>query len=248
MRTEAFGDAVVYHGDCLDILPILGPVSHIITDPPYEDDAHRPDRKITGRERGTIATAFNFGSIEESRFKVAAQMVGMCDGWLVAFCMAEGVRAWRDALEDAGAKYKRSMLWIKPDAMPQFNGQGPSVGFESLVSAWCGEGYSRWNGGGRVGTFYHNKNSGGKHEHPTQKPISLMQELVGLFSNDDETILDPFMGSGTTGMACLQLGRKFIGIEKDEKYFDLACKRLAMVYSEPRLPLPPPKPKQEAML
>lgn len=65
-----------------------------------------------------------------------------------------------------------------------------------------------------------------EHVHPTQKPIALMLELVSLFTDPDETILDPFTGSGTTGVACLRLGRKFIGIEKDPTYFALACERL----------------------
>lgn len=247
-REERFGDARLILGDCLEVLPTIGRVSHVISDPPYEDDAHRADRLITGRNRPIIAEAFTFGSIEATRNEVAAKAISICDGWFIAFCMAEGVRAWRDSIEAAGAKYKRSMIWIKPDAMPQFNGQGPSVGFEAMVSAWCGHGYSSWNGGGRVGTFYHNKNSGGKHEHPAQKPLPLMRELITLFSNPGELILDPFMGSGTTGYACIETGRQFIGIEKDPKYFDLACKRMAEAYSQPRLPLAIPSPKQSSFL
>jgi site-specific DNA-methyltransferase (adenine-specific) len=243
-REAVFGDARLILGDCLEVIPIIGRVNHVITDPPYEDDAHRADRKITGRNRPLIAEPFNFASIEATRDAVAVSMRSVCDGWLIAFCMAEGVRAWRDSIETAGAKYKRSMVWIKPDAMPQFNGQGPAVGFEMMVSAWCGDGYSQWNGGGRVGTFYHNKNSGGKHEHPAQKPLPLIRELIELFSSPGEIILDPFMGSGTTGVACIQLGRQFIGVEQNEEYFDIACKRMAEAYSQPRLPLAIPKPKQ----
>lgn len=239
VRREIIGEAEIYLADCLDILPTLGRVQAVITDPPYEDDAHRPERIITGRNRPVIATAFDFASIEATRDAVATRMVQICDGWLIVFCMAEGVRAWRDSIERTTARYKRSMLWIKPDAMPQFNGQGPAVGFEMMVSAWCGEGYSRWNGGGRVGTFYHIKNNGGKNEHPAQKPLPLMRELITLFSNPGDTILDPFMGSGTTGVAALELGRKFIGIEQHEHYFEIACKRLREAYAQPRLPLEP---------
>ena len=247
MRVERIGDATLYLGDCRDILPTLGRVDAVISDPPYEADAHRKDRKITGKNRGVIAEAFTFGAIDDIRGEVAEKMVSACKGWLLAFCMAEGVAPWRDCIEAAGAKYKRAMIWVKPDAMPQFNGQGPAAGFESIVAAWCGEGYSRWNGGGRPGTFYHNKNVGGKHEHETQKPVSLMAELVELFTWSGDTVLDPFMGSGTTGVACAKLGRKFIGVEINPKYFDIACRRIEAAYKQPDMFIQRPEPaKQES--
>lgn len=84
--------------------------------------------------------------------------------------------------------------------------------------------------------------------HPTQKPLSLMEWCLG-FVPDAGTILDPFMGSGTTGVACVNLGRKFIGIEIEPKYFDIACRRIEEAYKQPRLfAEPQAKPKQEALL
>lgn len=71
-------------------------------------------------------------------------------------------------------------------------------------------------------------------EHPTQKAVFIMEWCLG-FLTDAETIIDPFMGSGTTGVACANLGRKFIGIEIEEKYFDIACKRIETAYLQPRL-------------
>lgn len=85
-------------------------------------------------------------------------------------------------------------------------------------------------------------------DHPTQKPVQLMQWCLG-FLPDAQTILDPFMGSGTTGVACVNLGRKFIGIEREPKYFDIACRRIEDAYKQPRLfDEPPQKPKQESLL
>jgi DNA modification methylase len=85
-------------------------------------------------------------------------------------------------------------------------------------------------------------------EHPTQKPVALMAWCLG-FLPDARTILDPFMGSGTTGIACVNLGRKFIGIEREERYFDIACKRIAEAYKQPRLfEEPQPKPVQAVLL
>jgi len=80
-------------------------------------------------------------------------------------------------------------------------------------------------------------------EHPTQKPVSLMTWCLG-FLPDARTILDPFMGSGTTGVACVQLGRKFIGIELEPRYFDIACKRIDDELKRPRLDLGEPVQKQ----
>lgn len=84
--------------------------------------------------------------------------------------------------------------------------------------------------------------------HPSQKPIEIMTWCVKSIPADGQTVLDPFMGSGTTGVACAKLGRKFIGIELDEKYFDIACKRIEEAYKQPDLFLPPPaKPVQTTM-
>ncbi|MCP4122434.1 MAG: site-specific DNA-methyltransferase, partial [Bacteroidetes bacterium] len=91
----------------------------------------------------------------------------------------------------------------------------------------------------------------GKREtrvHPTQKPVEVMKWCVTKLPKGTETILDPFMGSGTTGVACAKLGRKFIGIELDETYFNIACERIQKAYDQPDLFIEPPKPQvQEDM-
>jgi site-specific DNA-methyltransferase (adenine-specific) len=117
------------------------------------------------------------------------------------------------------------------------------------MKAWFlhgrGGGRSQWNGGGRHGTFTFPKGEGVKPEHETQKPIKLMKELVMLFSNPEQTVLDPFMGSGTTGVACVKLGRKFIGIELDDKYFDIACRRIEQAYKQPDMFIEQPKKAEQ---
>jgi site-specific DNA-methyltransferase (adenine-specific) len=111
--------------------------------------------------------------------------------------------------------------------MPQLTGDRPGMGYESIVFTHR-KGRSFWNGGGRVAVFTHNKNTpGGAHHHETQKPLPLMLELVELFTDSGEVVLDPFAGSGTTGVACLRSGRRFIGIERDPKYAQVARDRLA---------------------
>jgi site-specific DNA-methyltransferase (adenine-specific) len=92
-------------------------------------------------------------------------------------------------------------------------------------------------------------NMDGGKVHPTQKPLRLMQWCIDQAGNP-QTILDPFMGSGTTGVAAIQMGRQFIGIEREKKYFDIACERIANAYAQPSLieTTPQPKPEQSTLL
>lgn len=245
MSKEIIGNCTLYLDDCLKLIPSLGKVDHVITDPPYE--------AITQNKWGVLSNVkfrnFNedgigFSAIDEIRDIAAKNIASIINGWAIVFCQAEGVRAWRDSFEMTDAKYKRAMVWVKPDAMPQFNGQGPSVGFENMVAVWGGSGHSSWNGGGRQGVFNHVKFNPDGNDHPTQKPLSLMKELVMLFTNAGQTILDPFMGSGTTGVACARMGRSFIGVEREPKYFEIACRRISEAYRQSDLFVTQPKQTQ----
>ena len=172
-------------------------------------------------------TPLSFAPIlEDERGSAAGQFVRLAQRWSILFCQVEAVMRWQDAMTDAGHAARRIGVWVKPDAMPQFTGDRPGMGYESIVFTHA-KGRSRWNGGGRVAVFTHNKNTpGGAHHHETQKPLPLMLELVELFTDPDDIILDPYCGSGTTGVACLRLGRRFIGIEKDATYAKVAHDRL----------------------
>lgn len=217
-------------GNCLELLKGLpaGSVDAVITDPPFENEAHTQQRRV---KRGEVCELepLPFAAITpEIRVAASREMVRVCRGWVLVFCQAEAVGMWRATLEEAGAKYRRAMVWVKPDGMPQYSGDRPGMGYESIVSVWCGSGGSTWNGGGRHGVFVHSKRCGtGENDHPTQKPTVLMLDLVKLFTNPGDTILDPFCGSGTTGVACIQTGRNFIGFEIDPGYCDIARRRIA---------------------
>ena len=237
----------VVTGDCLAVLPTLpaGCVDAVVTDPPFEDEAHTMQRRKLGKAAGDgreiVEAPLDFAPITpEARTGVSVESKRICSGWMLAFCQAEAVAAWRTCLEKAGISYKRSMVWVKPDGMPQYSGDRPGMGYESIVAGWCGEGGSEWNGGGRHGVFTFNKSNGtGPNEHPTQKPVRLMLELVRLFTDQIDIVLDPFCGSGTTGVACVQTGRRFIGIELEEKYAAIARRRIA---DAAPLFVPPPTP------
>lgn len=237
-------------GDCTEVLPLIEARGHIISDPPYEESVHRAkDRSNVNRtDGGPALRPLTFDSIEKIRPVVAPMMIERCDGWLIAFCSSEGIAAWRDALEDAGAKYKRACFWHKPDAAPQFNGQGPGYAVEPFVTAWCGSGYSRWNGGGRRNLFEHPTNGRDRDgTHETEKPLSLMGEIVTLFTDRGQLVIDPFMGSGTTGVAAVKSGRRFIGIEKDPDYYATAKRRILAALNQPDLFVPIPKPEQVSL-
>ena len=243
---KSIGNCQAICGDCLEILPSLGKVSHVICDAPYEDVLHESMGCITRTDGGPAKDSFGFDGIDSIRNNLAKLMVGASAGWVLVFCIAEGVRVWRDALQGAGAKYDTCLAWVKPDAMPRFNGQGASRGFECIVTAWAGKGHRSWNGGGRKGVLYHSR--GEAHEHPTQKPLTLMKELVGLYTNPGDTVMDPMMGSGTTGVACAMMGRKFIGIEQQEKWYDVACKRIKEAQKQADLFVPQTTAKQQSFL
>lgn len=233
------GDCTLYQGDCLEIMPTLGKVDAVVTDPPYEEELHKAANKKTinkTRYDGRTLPDIDFEGVNKIRPKLCESFVTASQGWVIVFTLAEGVREWRDGLQKNGAKYDTCLAWVKPDAMPRFNGQGAARGFECAVTAWCATGYRSWNAGGKRGVYTHLVNGPKRHGvHPTEKPTSLMVELLSDFTNHGQTIFDPFMGSGTTGVACAKLGRKFIGIELEPKYFDIACKRIEDAYKQPDL-------------
>ena len=225
-RVEQIGDCQLFLGDCLEILPTLGKVDAVVTDPPY---GMKWDGKVTRGKNGTGkrgATRHYGETIEgDDREFNAAPFLGMGD------CIFWGFNHFPSALSRGTA-----LVWLKRY----------DEGFGSFLSdaeiAWMSRGHGVYC---RRDVSLQGEST--SRAHPTQKPVQLMQWCLG-FIPDAHTILDPFMGSGTTGVACVKLGRKFIGIEICEKYFDIACRRIEAATREPRLPLAEPKPKQEAML
>lgn len=230
---------VVLEGDCLEILPTLSPksVAHVITDPPYSERVHEKRKHmlegsggVGGYDGLARATDLGFGHITS---KMAAGVVEhvariICR-WGLFFCDSEGCHCWMEHAEAAGLEHVRMGVWVKRGATPQFTGDRPGSGFE-MVEVVHRPGRKRWNGGGRHAVWTHpivSPHGSDGRFHTTPKPVSLMLELVELFTDPGEVVLDPFAGSGTTGVACLRLGRRFIGIEKDPKYAALARERLA---------------------
>lgn len=235
-------NVMLYHGDCAKILPTLTPVAHIITDPPYSEHIHsnvRSRRMQSANDRGgrygadvrrNVSLGFDHLS-PELRKTCAAEFARLAERWVLVFSDVESDHLWRDDLSDAGLDYVRTGAWIKVGATPQFSGDRPATGFEAITIAHP-KGRKRWNGGGKHAVWTHpivldRGRTGGVRLHTTQKPQPLMQELIGLFTDEGETILDPFAGSGTTLTAARMLGRNSIGIEASEKYCEIIARRLS---------------------
>lgn len=249
MKRVDIGDHTLYCGNCIDVFDDWNRdvrISHIITDPPYAAEAHTKQRRVLGkgitkcRELTNQPLPFEAltAEVQEQLCIFAAQQ---CDGWLIAFCQAESIGDWKRAMEEWGIHWRRAGVWVKPDSSPQLSGDCPAVGHEAIAIAWCGDGRSTWNGGGSRAVWTFSKHDAGSghggavNEHPTQKPLALMEKLVSQFTLPDQVIIDPFMGSGTTGVACVNLGRIFIGVETNKEYFDIACKRIAAAHAQQRL-------------
>ncbi len=255
-HVEHLGDGVEMHlGDMLEVLPTLGKVDHIIGDPPYEDELHAAVGKFASlRNDGKVYASqkldsLGFDGVNADRARMAAVCVEASDGWLILFTLAEGVRAWRDDIQAAGAKWDTTLAWVKPDASPRFNGQGAARGFENAVTAWCGKGYRSWNGGGKRGVYTHLVNHGRQGEHPTEKPVPLMAEIIADFTKPGQLICDPFCGSGSTGVAAVRHGRRFIGIEQSQRWFDLSCRRIEAALKQGDMFIEQPKrPEQLSIL
>lgn len=233
--TPYYADEAVtlYHGDCLALLPLLPIVDHVITDPPYakvvvNTSKTGPSGGIGG-ERRELGYA---GLGGEDYVAIGAHIARLTQRWALVFCDAESLTTWRIALETHGMKHARMGAWVSPACTPQFTGDRPGTGWEACEIAHAGKGRWWWNGGGTPAVWIYNRPVNGTPErenagHPTPKPLALLTRVVSDFTDEGDTILDPFAGSGTTGVAAKLNGRKAILIEREEKYCAVAAKRLA---------------------
>lgn len=234
MKPYYSDDAVtIYHGDCRRILPQIERVGVMLTDPPYSPHTHAKQwigAALTAGGDKRVSTAhkeLGFDPLtDELRAFICAEAKRAVERWSLAFCDTESAHLWRNDYVAAGLDYVRTCFWDKVDSAPQFTGDRPAASVEAIVCAHP-SGKKRWNGGGRRNVFRHAVNGErGPKPHPSTKPLMLMPELVTLFTEPAELIVDPFMGSGTTLRAAKDLGRRAIGIELDERYCEIAAKRM----------------------
>lgn len=228
-RVEHLAEGVtLYLGDCREILPTLGKVDAVVTDPPY--GIGESNKK--NLSRGTLAKPKDYGDYDWDKAPPPA--------WLIS--MLQDMSRWQIIFGGNYFNLPPSSCWLVWDKK---NG---SNDFADCELAWTNmpKAVRRiewlWNGMIRKGSDI--------REHPTQKPLGVMAWALDQLPADVRLICDPFMGSGTTGVAAIQKGLQFVGVEREAAYFDAACIRLQEALSAPKLfsEAPAPIALQEAML
>jgi site-specific DNA-methyltransferase (adenine-specific)/modification methylase len=201
---EQIGRATLYLGDCRDILPMLGKVDAVVTDPPYG---------IKAAKDGTVgasksAAVRDFGNADWDNEPIAAELlqsIRSAGRWQIVF----------------GGNYydcPPASCWLVWDKLNSGNFADAELAWTNLPKAVRVIRYL-WNGMIR-------EQGAQRGDHPTQKPLEVMKWCIGHLPEPNDLILDPFMGSGTTGVAAIQMGKAFIGIEREERYFEAACRRI----------------------
>jgi DNA modification methylase len=206
------GDATLYCGDCMDILPTLQKVDAVITDPPYGIGEAAGKNK----SRGNLAIAIDYGNDDWDN--------NIPSNELMSLVTSAGI--WKAIFGGNYFGLPASSCWLVWDKL---NGNNDFADCELVWTNWpraVRRIQWRWNGMLRQGNE--------KRYHPTQKPMQVMSWIISLCPKAD-TIIDPFMGSGTTGVSAIQMGRKFIGIEREQKYFDIACSRIEIAHAQGKL-------------
>lgn len=245
------GNCDLYLGDCLSIMPLLGKVDAVVTSPPYNFGGFNRD----GRQ-----SAYNsyYDNLPEKDYRdwvcSVVDALPLLDGasvfWNYKGRYVDGVYKHPWWVADAfKLRLVQEIIWNYPSSpdvakikfYPRLEyifyfAKGKPKYFNENAASET----NLWK-------FSHHENAASKH--PAPFPLQLPNRCISASTLNGETVLDPFMGSGTTLVACAKMGRKGIGIECDAEYFDIACRRVAEAYAQPDLFVEPPKPpKQEAML
>lgn len=231
-RIETLAEGVtLYLGDCREILPTLGKVDAVVTDPPYEIAAVGGGIGAKRKYLSDITDHIDAG------FEV--DMLAPFENWLVFCGKPQLVKLIAQA--DASSLRWQLVTWNKTNPTPLTNGNYlPDT--EYMVHAFLTH---RWESKSR---FVVGQVEKSVWDHPTVKPLYVMIKAVLSASAFGDTILDPFCGTGSTGVAAVRKGRKFIGIEIEPKYFDIACRRISEALRQPDMFIEKPKPIEQARL
>ena len=209
VRAETIGNATLYLGDCLEIMPLLPKVDAVVTDPPY-GIGKDGQAKTTGGHGGRKSHEFLGWDGTRPDKAVFDLMLSVSTTQVIW-----GGNYFADLLPATGK-------WLVRDKGQRINQSDGELAWTSM------------NGALRIRTLNRVELLKDGTTHPTQKPVNLMTWCIEQ-AGKVNSILDPFMGSGTTGVACMNLGRTFIGIEREPKYFDIACERIKAAQDQIRL-------------
>ena len=234
MRVEQIGNCTLYHGRALDVLPTLEGVEATVIDPPYNIDFGNFNRTNKLRNGQRVKADKYENSDWDNDFSLAEHLPELQR-------ISEHMIVWGGNYfpELWAQSCKGFIFWHKHQPVKNFS-DGELAWSSIDMPAQCID-----------FAYYGNiegKTTASKKQHPTQKPVHVMQECIGFFKHNPQTILDCFMGSGTTLVACAKLGLKGIGVEENEKYFEIACERVQKQYDSPDLFVAQPQnPIQEKM-
>jgi site-specific DNA-methyltransferase (adenine-specific) len=232
-RREVIGDATLYLGDALEVISTLDPVDAVITDPPYcsgaATEAGRGSATHQGLRSETIrAGRFKwFNSDNMTTAGLCELLRAMCvrapvvdSGSILAFCDWRMVTMLSPAMESAGWRLRNLLVWDKGHF-------GAGTGFRprhEMIIHLTRRAPAFYSAS--LGNVLSHSRVGQDREHPTEKPSPLIEDMLRVVTPEGGAALDPFMGGGTTGVACARLGRKFIGVEFDPTHFETACRRI----------------------
>ena len=246
LETVTIGQATLHCGDCRELLPTLASVDAVITDPPYSERCHRGHDSTAKAARDgaqRLALGYKALTLEDVQF-FAAEYDRLCTGWVVWMTDSDLALHVRNALEKLGRTAFAPLPFYQPGRSVRLSGDGPSSWTDWIVVART-KAQLKWGtlpGGYVAGPGWNDKALMGG------KPTLLMDALVADYSRPGYTVLDTHMGAGTTGVACVKAGRKFIGCEVDREAFDLACRRIEAAAAQGSLLEPAqPVPEQQGL-
>jgi site-specific DNA-methyltransferase (adenine-specific) len=253
-RVEHLADGeTLYLGNCRDVLPTLGPVDAVVTDPPYSVSLAGSSGSFTRiGNKGTRSLSFFDGDTDWPKMTAAVvEAIGLSISkrppTVYCWCGHRQFGPLTETLEAAGYS-TRFLVWRKLCPAPAPPRSGWQSGAELCLYGYLpGRHFADGMFNNVLDADSFRFGQPGKVDHPTQKPLATIQPLIRVSTLPNDAILDPFMGSGTTGVAAVKLGRKFIGIEIEPKYFDIACKRISDALKQPDFFIVrPAPPRQEA--
>lgn len=246
-------DVQLFHGDCLEVMKSIpdGSIDAVMTDPPYNisQDCTSLDRSKFKNEkmRRNRKTSLDYGDWDKKErsefFSFTENWYAECSrvlkdgGAFISFFSKQDISLLAWLGEEHGIRFRTFFDMIKTNPMPSVYRRNY---LSAIETAFVGsKGDSSWvfnfttQQGMRNYFLTPNKSIYGETDHPCEKPVDLMRHFVRIHTNEGMTVLDPFMGSGTTGVACIMEGRNFIGIESDAKWFETGNRRIEEEKNKP---------------
>ena len=242
MSVEKIGDCTLYEGDCLNIMPTLEKVDAVVTSPPYNlnksysgGGASKISKSMGAKYSKWYKDDMDEPSYQSWQVNCIAAMVERCVGSV--FYNHRPRFAW----------HSRNKHRVTSNVYHPWDWVSKFPVWHEII--WDRRVYQInrpvvWNDLGYT-SVWSIPSDNNEHGHVCSFPVELASRCIGMSTNRTHIVLDPFMGSGTTGVACAKLGRKFIGIELEPKYFDIACERIQKAYDQPDLFVEPPKKAEQ---